>query len=121
MRAIIFIGAALLAAPASAQSLTAEQLAAVSPLFAAYVGGVTCDRLIDTDAATRYLDGKLGKAEVYKNDAIAYAGYFALAQMSIQATFGALPTTKAGKAKYCRDMMTAFGPTGDRIPGILKP
>jgi hypothetical protein len=105
---------------ACSNELTGEQLQALSPLFSAYVAGGWCNKEIDTDAAGRYLKGQLGENSRFTLQQVADAGFLIIGFQSMQAQFGLLPSKKKDMNKYCGEMMGSFGPTGTKIPGILK-
>lgn len=104
-----------------AGELSSEKIAALSPLFAAFNAGELCNNQIDTDASTRYLNGKLRSDVKYTNAEMAEATFMVIGQQAMQWSLGVMPTTKDHLSKYCADMMASFGPAGKEIPGILKP
>jgi hypothetical protein len=100
--------------------LPADVISVFSPIDAGMAGGTVCDKEIDIQVAIDFATARLGK-RTFNLQNLIFTSWFAYAQQVLQVTLGAMPTTPAERVKYCADIMNAFGPSGETIPGLLKP
>jgi hypothetical protein len=97
-----------------------DTMAAFSPLFAGMLGGAICNKEIDREAGSEFVKGKTDE-RTFTVDQVVFLNWFSVTQQTFQINLGGIPHTKRENLKYCANMMSAFGPNGTTIPGLLKP
>lgn len=91
-----------------------EQLGSLGKLAAGYSGAVTCDRLINTEVAGKYLNNAF-PGRVFSANETAQIMKFLIGIHSLETNMPGQSSLKA----TCATVLKAFGPSGITIRGLL--
>jgi hypothetical protein len=91
-----------------------DELSSLSKLTAGYAGGLTCDRLIDTAVADKYLSTAFAGRNFSPNEVVQIMKML-IGVQAMESNFPGRDTKEA----YCVTIEKSFGPSGNTIKGLL--
>jgi hypothetical protein len=99
----------------TAAAQTAQDNARFAALLATgYAWASLCDRKVDLDAATRYLEAKFGAGARFSSAQLAETMLFVVGSIGLQRSVAGADRAACGSA------IKAFGPAGSEVPGLLE-